>query len=181
MRITTTHVAERFGISKATVHLWAREFAPHLSADANPAKGVVRVFTDADMEVFATVAAMRGANQSYDDIRATLETGARIETAPPAGDQAADDAPQADQPGRAIAAIESVLDTFRGNVDRLERKVETLETALDAERGARHSAETAAAEMRGELVTTRRVNQVLGVLLVVALIIVAIALALALT
>lgn len=53
---TISEVANFFCVDRDQVKMWAREFAEHLSFNANPAKGIERQFNQTDLRVLALVA-----------------------------------------------------------------------------------------------------------------------------
>lgn len=50
---TVSKVAEMLAVSPQTTRRWSKQFAEHLSSDANPPKGAERRFTDDDVRVLA--------------------------------------------------------------------------------------------------------------------------------
>jgi len=80
----STELARRLYVSDATVRHWTGEFAEFLSPDAAPEKaGTAREFNESDQIIIATIAALRGNGDSYDEIRAKLRNGTRLEEVPP--------------------------------------------------------------------------------------------------
>lgn len=73
----TKHISRLFDISRETVRVWAREFEQYLSPSARPEKGQKRVYTDADLEVFALVAEQKNAGLTFEQIHPMLQSGER--------------------------------------------------------------------------------------------------------
>jgi DNA-binding transcriptional MerR regulator len=77
MFYSSSQVAARYGITTQSVNRWAREFEEYLSDAAKPGGSKTRQFEKEDMEVFALVSELQKKHLTYDDIHASLKTGAR--------------------------------------------------------------------------------------------------------
>lgn len=66
-----------FGVSRATINNWAKEFAQYLSDGASPGGNKNRHFAIEDMAVLALVANLKDANQTYPAIHRALQAGER--------------------------------------------------------------------------------------------------------
>ena len=66
-----------FDISAETVRTWSEEFQVYLSPTATPGHGRHRVFSREDLEVFALVAEVKNAGQTYEDAHVQLKMGQR--------------------------------------------------------------------------------------------------------
>jgi DNA-binding transcriptional MerR regulator len=148
-RYTVRQVARHLKISDTSVRMWAREFAEFMTPDANPPKGQQRAYDDSDVAVLGTIAALRSKLVEFDDIRAELANGVRVEPL---------DAPGApletpaggDMPPRIGEAFMSALTTLENQNNALLAQVSNLhERLLDAERRA--AAGEAAASERDRL------------------------------
>lgn len=72
---TVSNVAEFLGVDGEKVKQWSREFAEYLSLSAQPAKGKVRQFSEADLRVLAVVANHLELGNDADDVHYALNTG----------------------------------------------------------------------------------------------------------
>jgi DNA-binding transcriptional MerR regulator len=77
MEYASKDLAQRFNVTNETIRSWAVEFKRHLSQAANPTGGRHRRFSFEDLEVLTLVAEMRGGNNSFEDIHASLDSGER--------------------------------------------------------------------------------------------------------
>ena len=66
-----------FNKSAETVRVWSERFSKYLSPTAQPGQGRHRLFTGADLEVFAYVAEQKAMGKTYDDIDVSLANGSR--------------------------------------------------------------------------------------------------------
>ena len=118
------------GVSSSTIRNWAGDFAEFLSPGANPPAGQPRQFIEEDMQVFSTIAVLRGQLVEPIDIRAALQDGRRMEpVAPPP-----DDAPAAEDvtPASAVTLYKGLLDEWRTRADDLAERLIASETARAA-------------------------------------------------
>jgi DNA-binding transcriptional MerR regulator len=128
---TTQHVCKTFKVSHQTVKNWCREFAPYLSVTATPKDGKKRVFTTADLEVFALVSEYNRRGFRYDDAHAALKSGQRgemperegeiIPTVPPA---------LLTQLREQITSRDAIIHQITTERDKERGKVEILEKQL---------------------------------------------------
>lgn len=151
---TTKQVSDYLKVSDTTVRTgWSGEFADYLSEYATPGKGQERRFTPEDVGILYTVSVMRQQGVDFPDIHKALAAGERIE--PPVGERATP-APEeeGDQAAVAVAAFQSALSSYEARVNKLESRLEEVQTArLDAEiRAAR--AETELKTIQGILENT---------------------------
>lgn len=77
----TGQIAKALGVHPNTLRAWCDEFAEHVSAEARRANAR-RHYSRADITTLATIAEMRQAGASTDDIRKALKAGKRAELAP---------------------------------------------------------------------------------------------------
>lgn len=70
-------VQRLFNKSNETVRLWSERFSQYLSPTAQPGQGRRRLFTSADLEVFAYIAEEKDKGKVYDDIDISLANGSR--------------------------------------------------------------------------------------------------------
>ena len=118
------------GVSSSTIRNWAGDFGEFLSPGANPPAGQPRQFTEEDMQVFSTVAVLRGQLVEPVDIRAALQDGRRMEpVAPPPPDT-----PPAENvaPASAVTLYKGLLDEWRSRADDLAERLLASETARAA-------------------------------------------------
>ena len=77
MFYSSSQVAAIYGITTQSVNRWAREFEEYLSEAAKPGGSKTRQFDKQDMEIFSLVSEMQKKHLTYEDIHASLKTGAR--------------------------------------------------------------------------------------------------------
>ena len=143
----SVQIGKHLGVSDATIRNWSSEFAAYLSPGSQTAApGEVRTFTQDDLTILETVAALRRQNLSYDDIGQRLAAGERVEI----------DAPPIDvKPGQetavTIAAFQQTLATYENRIDKQQAQIgELYERLTDAEKRA------AAAEAKLEILQQQR-------------------------
>ena len=139
---TPKQVADSLNLSSTTIRNYSRLWSDYLSPSANPQAGQGRIYTEDDLAVMATIAALRDSQATTDQIRAALDAGQRLEPMrPPEADQHADRAGQADpaDPGQAsaaaaAAAAATAIDIYRDRVTTLEARADALaDRLIDAE------------------------------------------------
>lgn len=136
----SVQIGKHLGVSDGTIRNWAAEFADYLSPGSQTDKpGEIRTFTQDDLAILETVAALRRQNLSYGEIGQRLATGERIEI----------DAPPIDvKPGQetavTIAAFQSTLQNYENRLDRYQQR-------LEEEQAARLAAEIRATRAETEL------------------------------
>lgn len=65
---TVKEIADEIGVSLDTVRRYSRQFARHLSEDASPAPGTMRLFTQADLYVLRIARQQMRAGQTYEQV-----------------------------------------------------------------------------------------------------------------
>ena len=135
---TPKQVADSLNLSSTTIRNYSRLWSEYLSPSANPQAGQGRLYTEDDLAVMATIAALRDNQATADQIRAALDAGQRIEPMPPPEVERAGPADQAD-PGQAsaaaaAAAASTAIDIYRDRVTALEARADQLaDRLIDAE------------------------------------------------
>ena len=167
---TVHDASNRFSVSPRTIRKWATEFAGHLSAGANPAKGEVRAFSQNDMTVLATIAGLRTHNVSYKDIHTTLkatpivgeglkadELQPKVEGQPPgsSGERKGISQDLAWQYKERIEQLEEERDQLGEQVKALNKQLKALEGKLAEAQTARLEVEKRAMTAE-ELETSQR-------------------------
>ena len=139
---TPKQVADSLNLSSTTIRNYSRLWSDYLSPSANPQAGQGRIYTEDDLAVMATIAALRDSQATTDQIRAALDAGQRLEPVrPPVEEPPADRAGQADpaDPGQAsaaaaAAAAATAIDIYRDRVTTLEARADALaDRLIDAE------------------------------------------------
>lgn len=156
---TPKQVADRLNLSSTTIRIYSHKWADYLSPSANPEAGQPRLYSDEDIAVLTTIAALRDNQGTADQIRAALDAGERLEPVrPPVEEPPADQAARAgDGPTvearAAVAAAESAIAIYRDRVNQLEARNEALaDRLIEAERRmADEKAARAAAEKELEI------------------------------
>lgn len=74
---TSNQAAKIYDVSLQTINHWAGQFKEHLSPTANPGGRRKRRFSVEDMKVLALISDMKNEGSTFEDIRATLQTGQR--------------------------------------------------------------------------------------------------------
>lgn len=138
---TPKQVADSLNLSSTTIRNYSRLWADHLSPSANPQAGQGRIYTEDDLAVMATIAALRDSQATTDQIRAALDAGQRLEPVrplqeePPAGD--ADQAATGQAAAAAAAAASTAIEIYRDRVNVLERRADQLaDRLIEAEKRA---------------------------------------------
>jgi DNA-binding transcriptional MerR regulator len=122
--ISLTELKTAFDVSANTIRNWSSEYAPYLSAAANPPTGERRRFTADDAAALALVATMRADDKPLEIIRAHLDAGERG-TWPP-------DAPAAAQNGPESASSRALVQSgFEHDLMRFAGQIQVLESQLD--------------------------------------------------
>ena len=152
---TVAQAARSADVSGTTIRNWSKMYADYLSPSANPPAGVPREYTPEDLAVFATVAVLRAQLVEYDDIRAALDAGQRLEPLhpPPHEQPTADRAGPADQADQAsaaaaAAAASTAIDIYRDRVTQLETRADQLADRLIAAEARAAAAERELAILR---------------------------------
>lgn len=146
---TPKQLADRLGLSGTTIRNYSRLWSDYLSPSANPEAGQARLYTEDDIAVIITIAALRDNQATTDQIRAALDAGQRLEPVrPPEADQPtadhADPDPQAAAAQQARAAVEAAaaaaekqIDIYRDRVTAVEARADQLtDRLIEAEKRA---------------------------------------------
>jgi DNA-binding transcriptional MerR regulator len=122
--VKLSELRRALSVTPNTIRNWSADFAPFLSAGANPPTGETRRFTEGDAAVFALIAGMRGDDKPLEVIRAHLAAGARG-TWPPVGFEPAEDAPGgAQNSGMVQSELWAEIIATRAENKLLERELE---------------------------------------------------------
>lgn len=114
-----------------TIRNWTREYAPHLSADANPPTGTERRYTERDVAVLRLVHEWRGLRLPSSDIHARLQdaTIPIVEVVPV--DESTESPPQAptidSEPLQLPAVVQKDLLARLQGLESLDKRVSSLE------------------------------------------------------
>lgn len=114
---TTKDIAAIFKVSHQAVKTWARQFADYLSPTARPEEGKRRIFTDADMRVFALVRERTQRGDNFKDVHYALKSGQR-------GDVPAIAA-------QIVAGSPQQVELLDQEIQILRERIKTLETDRD--------------------------------------------------
>ena len=146
---TPKQVADSLNLSSTTIRNYSRLWADYLSPSANPQAGQGRLYTEDDLAVMATIAALRDRQATADQVREALDAGQRLEPVPPPEVERADRAGQGEHveaAAAAAAAATTAIDIYRDRVNQLEARADRLaDRLIDAE------ARAAAAERELEI------------------------------
>lgn len=140
----SVQIGKHLNVSDGTIRNWSAEFAAFLSPGSQTAApGEIRTFTQDDLTILETVAALRRQNLSYGEIGERLANGERIEI----------DAPPIDvRPGQetavTIAAFQSTLQTYEARIDKQQGEIKELYERLTAAEIRAAAAETEARLLR---------------------------------
>ena len=152
---TPKQVADSLNLSSTTIRNYSRLWSEYLSPSANPQAGQGRLYTEDDLAVMATIAALRDNQVTADQIREALDAGQRIEPMPPPqveradrADQAAADPGQASAAAAAAAAASTAIDIYRDRVTQLETRADQLADRLIAAEARAAAAERELAILR---------------------------------
>ena len=150
---TPKQVADQLGLSGTTIRNYSRLWSDYLSPTANPQAGQPRLYSEDDLAVITTIAALRDNQATTDQIREALDAGQRLESMRPLEE----DRPAADHGGdgptveaaearAAVNAAESAIAIYRDRVTTVEaRNQELTDRLISAE------ARAAAAERELEI------------------------------
>ena len=133
---TPKQVADNLNLSSTTIRNYSRQWADYLSPSANPQAGQGRLYTEDDLAVMATIAALRDRQATADQVREALDAGQRLEPVRPVEEERADRAGPADaDPGQAsaaaaAAAAATAIDIYRDRVNQLEARADRLADRL---------------------------------------------------
>ena len=140
---TPKQVADNLNLSSTTIRNYSRLWSDYLSPAANPQAGQPRLYSEDDLAVIATIAALRDNQATTDQIRAALDEGQRLEPVRPLEDERAARADQAAaDPGQAsaaaaAAAASTAIDIYRDRVNQLEARADQLaDRLIEAEKRA---------------------------------------------
>ena len=140
---TPKQVADRLGLSGTTIRNYSRLWSDYLSPSANPQAGQPRIYSEDDIAVITTIAALRENQATTDQIRAALDAGQRLESMrpveePPPGDQSPDhDQQAADHARAAVNAAENAIAIYRDRVTAVEARNQDLtDRLIEAEKRA---------------------------------------------
>ena len=153
---TPKQVGDSLNLSSTTIRNYSRQWSDYLSPAANPPTGQPRIYSEDDLAVIATVAALREGQATTGQIRAALDAGQRLEPMRPLeedraaadrADQSADHDQQAtDQARAAVNAAEKAIAIYQDRVTAVEaRNQELTDRLISAE------ARAAAAERELEI------------------------------
>lgn len=149
---TPKQVADSLNLSSTTIRNYSRLWADYLSPSANPQAGQGRIYTEDDLAVMATIAALRDSQATTDQIRAALDAGQRLEPMPPPEVERADQADPADigqaSAAAAAAAASTAIDIYRDRVNQLEARTDQLADRLIAAEARAAAAERELAVLR---------------------------------
>lgn len=151
---TPKQVADSLGLSSTTIRIYSAKWSDYLSPAANPEAGQPRLYSDDDLAVLATIAALRDNQATADQIRDALDAGQRLEPARPPLEHTRTTADQAGQPAAADqaqqaadrAAASTAIEIYRDRVNTLEARADQL-----ADRLIEAEARAAAAERELEV------------------------------
>lgn len=159
---TPKQLADRLGLSGTTIRNYSRLWSDYLSPSANPEAGQARLYTDDDIAVIVTIAALRDNQATTDQIRAALDAGQRLEPMrPPEADQpTADPDPQAGAAQQARAAVEAAAATAEKQIAIYRDRVTAVEARADQLTDRLIEAEKRAAAAESAIAVNReRVSQ----------------------
>ena len=149
---TPKQVGDSLNLSSTTIRNYSRQWSDYLSPAANPPTGQPRIYSEDDLAVIATVAALREGQATTGQIRAALDAGQRLEPMRPveepthAGQAADHDQQAADQARAAVNAAEKAIAIYQDRVTAVEaRNQELTDRLISAE------ARAAAAERELEI------------------------------
>lgn len=137
---TPKQVADNLNLSSTTIRNYSRLWSDYLSPAANPEAGQPRLYSEDDLAVIATIAALRDNQATTDQIRAALDAGQRLEPVrPPVEEPPADragDGPTVEAAAAAAAAT-TAIDIYRDRVNQLEARADQLaDRLIEAEKRA---------------------------------------------
>lgn len=161
---TPKQLADRLGLSGTTIRNYSRLWSDYLSPSANPEAGQARLYTEDDIAVIMTIAALRDNQATTDQIRAALDAGQRLEPArPPEADQPtadhADPDPQAAAAQQARAAVEAAAATAEKQIAIYRDRVTAVEARADQLTDRLIEAEKRAAAAEKELEVLRELYE----------------------
>ena len=140
---TPKQVGDSLNLSSTTIRNYSRQWSDYLSPAANPPTGQPRIYSEDDLAVIATVAALREGQATTGQIRAALDAGQRLEPMRPVEEpthagQAADHDQQAtDQARAAVNAAEKAIAIYQDRVTAVEaRNQELTDRLIEAEKRA---------------------------------------------
>ena len=137
--LTPKQVADGLNLSSTTIRNYSRLWADYLSPSANPEAGQPRLYTQDDLAVMGTIAALRDNQATTDQVRAALDEGQRLEPVRPFEEErpAADHDPAgqaqqaaADQARAAVNAAEKAIAIYQDRVSAVEARNQELTDRL---------------------------------------------------
>jgi DNA-binding transcriptional MerR regulator len=179
--IKTKHIADRIGVTTATIRHWTSPRSPYysfMSDGARGGSGAVRRYTEHDMRVLTEIKAQSDDGQSPEKIAAHL---AKLKAAgwvdlpdvPPLPDESS--TRQVISLDAASLAIDKAREKLELQINVMEGQIGVLETALDTERQERRGlqqqlteARELVGELRGRLAGVRVYQVMLAVVTIVA-------------
>jgi DNA-binding transcriptional MerR regulator len=130
MDYASKDLAQRFNVTNETIRSWALEFKRQLSEAATPVGGRHRRFSFDDLEVLTLVAEMRGKNNSFEDIHASLDSGER-------GIPSVDPTALVPLEGqKQLALLHETINKMRGHISDLESQIASEKTRADRAEGS---------------------------------------------
>ena len=136
---TVKQASKALGISNTTLRQRGAEYAEFLSDQASPPKGQTRKYTDEDIDVLWTVAALKTQNKTDEEIAAALERGERSKPVEPPGQQEKKEKTTIPGDDKALVTSEfaAALQSYETQLTKLQQKNDELhERLLDAEKRA---------------------------------------------
>jgi DNA-binding transcriptional MerR regulator len=170
MDLSSVQLAKRLNVSAATIRNWTDEYADILSAVTQERlKGARRRYTERDALVLATVAELRDAGLTHDQIMSALQQGRLVEELPPAP------TPEEEEARRAVALVSvselhRALDQLRTLQTEIERLIEERDRALETRDAEAKDYNSEIARLREQLGRARGI--VIGSIAVVVLLLV---------
>lgn len=151
---TSGELSKRLGVSDETIRQWSGEFGNWLSAVATPTapmdgrRRAPRYFTDDDVQVLHTVAALRSEQKGYDEIKEVLQSGYRVESPPEEPS-----APETGETGTGltIQQMTATLGRQQGMIEQLREERDRVLVERDGEREKRLDAEIRATRAEATL------------------------------
>lgn len=160
---TPKQLADRLGLSGTTIRNYSRLWSDYLSPSANPEAGQARLYTEDDIAVIMTIAALRDNQATTDQIRAALDAGQRLAPVRPLEDDRARlDAADHDQQAtadQARAAVEAAAATAEKQIAIYRDRVTAVEARADQLTDRLIEAEKRAAAAEKELEVLRELYE----------------------
>lgn len=115
-------VQKYFTVSSETARQWAKVFARHLDVLGAPPRGRHRVYSEQDMQVFATVATLKASGLTFNEIHASLDNGTLVEFKPDDNELAA--------PAEIVESLQDEVQQLQARINRLEGENSLLREML---------------------------------------------------